>query len=186
MKLTEEDIQLLLTGIGWYQSEINDTPERLEELKEWLDTKQIISNQELADERREQIRLENDPNIKKYTYTAPELEHLPEWKEKAEKYDKYKWILDFSDDPDMIVMKRKELEQENKQLKEELRKYQVLQYTPKELEIELNKSIILKEIVEKVRYRVKKFRVKDGMIQDKFAYDALREILATKEKITNG
>ncbi|MDH3834903.1 MAG: hypothetical protein OES34_12205 [Nitrosopumilus sp.] len=36
---------------------------------------------------------------------------------------------------------------EIKHLTEELRKYQVLQYTPKELEIELNKYVILKNVI---------------------------------------
>jgi len=39
----------------------------------------------------------------------------------------------------------------------------------------------LKETLEKIRYRVNQFRIEDGMIQDRFAYGALKELLATKE-----
>ena len=42
------------------------------------------------------------------------------------------------------------LQDEVKQLKEELRKYQVLQYTPNELEIELNKAIIARLKLEEI------------------------------------
>jgi len=37
--------------------------------------------------------------------------------------------------------------------------------------------------LERIRYRVNQFRVKDGMIQDKFGYYTLKEILETKEEL---
>jgi len=69
---------------------------------------------------------------------------IQEWKEKAEKWDRYY-------DPDRWTG----LEEEEKQLKEELRKYQVLQWTPKELEIELNKGIINRLKLEKIEELIK-------------------------------
>jgi len=46
--------------------------------------------------------------------------------------------------------------EENKQLKERLRKFEVLQYTPNELEIELNKKISLKLENDELRAQIAK------------------------------
>lgn len=72
---------------------------------------------------------------------------IQEWYKKAEEWDKV--VLN----PNYIEQTKnalKGLRTENKQLKEELRKYQILQYSPKELEIELNKEIINRLKLEKI------------------------------------
>lgn len=49
-----------------------------------------------------------------------------------------------------------ELQQENKKLEEKLRKYEILQYTPNELEIELNKYSNLKQKIDELIEEIKK------------------------------
>jgi hypothetical protein len=116
--LTEEDIEY------WYHKEIdldkgvtycpglkfnNLKDVSAEQLKQ-----QILKNQKLADERREQLELEKTPNIQKFTYSYYELQKLPEWKEKAEKWDAL--------DKELWNNPLNSNYRENKQLKEKLEK----------------------------------------------------------------
>ena len=63
------------------------------------------------------------------------------YKEKAEKHDD---LMKANSEIVKQNILHTEIYQENKRLKEELRKFQVLQYTPNELEIKLNQITLLK------------------------------------------
>jgi len=59
--------------------------------------------------------------------------------------------------------------------KQKLRKFEILQYNPKELEIELNKGICNRVKLEKIEALWK--RSEDGNINGRVFYDELKEIL---------
>jgi len=95
------------------------------------------------------------------------IKQVQEWKEKAEKLDSYHYEKQVNElqqenkhlkidnqnlKSDYESFKRlfEEFQKENIKLEEKLRKYEILQYTPNELEIELNKGIINKLKLEKI------------------------------------
>jgi len=129
--LTEEDIQVYDGEYSTFNEFIVIDPhhdgkfgtekEDCEQLKE-----QILENQELADERRQQIKLENDPVIQKVTYSYDDMKRVPEWVEKADSMRYCKICHEFQNRFGFVTTKDEclscILQQENKQLKEKLEK----------------------------------------------------------------
>lgn len=119
-----------------------------------------------------------NPTIHKF-----ENDEFLEWKKKADLYDALGDIIKQVND---LLNKNRELEKKLKcytepfemrptyqVLEKELRKYQILQYTPKELEIELNKGILKTLTLEKIEELEEKF----GGLNHATFRTALRKIL---------
>ena len=81
-----------------------------------------------------------------------------------------------------LVNEKADVMIENQELKEKLRQYEVLDYSPKELEIELNKGIINKLIVQKATEKIKDLERFDLKATNKDNY-VLAEIYKELKKI---